>query len=89
MNKRIKKKKDMNRINKKIDEIVELAPMMFHYYLYGNHDGCNEVLFYSTYKYIPYGIWIKTNSCKRCWTYILKKHHIPKHIEYKNKIIRT
>ena len=89
MNKRIRKKNDIDRINGRIFEIaikagIEVADTYAH--LKG-YEESNEIFWQNCEE--EYDKWIKLPCGKRCWTYILKKHNIPKYIGYKNKTIRT
>ena len=77
MNKRKRKKNSIARMNNQYWWATS-----FFYKL----DNCYEK--YYKEKGINYNTWYKSNSYKRCWTYIRKTHNIPKWIGYKNKAIR-
>ena len=89
MNKRIKKKNDDNRIfDMYLVATIKLAVERAD--TYARLEGYKEAddIFWR-YCEEEYDKWTKLPRGKRCWTYILKKHNIPKYIGYKNKTFRT
>jgi hypothetical protein len=77
MNKRIRKKNDINRINEKFRWAWTIHNRYYHVY-----EKC------AAYCCIDYVTWYKSNNAKRCWSYIIKKYGYPKWVGYKNKTIR-
>lgn len=77
MNKRIRKKNDINRINEKLRWAWTIHSRYDHVY-----EKC------AAYCGIDYDTWYKSNNAKRCWSYIAKKYGFPKWVGYKNKTIR-
>jgi len=88
MNKRIKKKNDLDRMFDKIKIVISLATKVEN--TYAHLEGYKEAddIFWKNCEE-KYDKWTKLPRAKRCGTYILKKHNIPKFIGYKNKITRT
>ena len=89
MNKRIKKKNDNDRIfDVHLKVAIRLATEVAN--TYARLEGYKEVsnIFWRNCGE-EYDKWIKLPRGKRCRTYILKKHNIPKSIGYKNKTFRT
>ena len=77
MNKRIKKKNSIERLNILLDIAFSMEPLFDRIereYLIPNN--------------INYDIWYESNSCKRLLSHLRKKYHFPKIIGYKNKTIR-
>lgn len=77
MNKRIRKKNSIERLNTLLDIAFSMEPLFDRIE--------KEYLIPSN---IDYDIWYESNSCKRLWSYLRKKCHLPKIIGYKNKTIR-
>ena len=90
MNKRIKKKNNVERTNEQIFKItLELSVKFIEIYarLVG-YKGEINVYFWERYEE-DFDRWTKSCESIRCWSYILKKNNIPKCIGYKNKTIKT
>lgn len=89
MNKRIKKKNDNDRI---FDMLLEVATTLAVEVAdtYAHLEGYKEVndIFWRNCEE-KYDKWIKLPRGKRCWTYIRRKHNIPKFVGCKNKTILT
>ena len=90
MNKRIKKKNDVERLNEQIFKVtLELSRKFVEIYArFVGYDREINDYFWERYEE-DYDKWTKSCKGKRCWTYILKKTNIPKYIGYKNKTIKT
>ena len=89
MNKRIRKKNDNDRIfENHLKVAIRLAQEVAD--TYAHLEGYKEAddIFWINCEE-EYDKWIKLPRGKRCGTYIMKKHNIPKNIGYKNKTIRT
>lgn len=76
MNKRIKKKHDIERINAPFDVIDKVL---------AEYDYCYQN---GVTKDISYDNWIYTVNGKRCFSSIRKKYNVPKYIGYKRLNIR-
>lgn len=76
MNKRIKKKKNMERIIVSYNVIMQVL---------AEYDYCYQN---GVTKDISYDNWIYTVNGKRCFSSIRKKYNIPKYIGYKRLKIR-
>lgn len=87
MNKRIKKKNDVNRIfNKRLEVAIKLATEIADVYArLEGYEEANNIFWRNCEE--EFDEWVKLPRGKRCWTYILKKHNIRKVYEYKNKTI--
>ena len=89
MNKRIKKKNDNDRM---FDRLLKVAIGLTQEFAdtYAHLEGykeANDIFWINCEE--EYDKWVKLPRCKRCWTYIRKKHNIRKSIGYKNKTFRT
>lgn len=89
MNKRIRKKNDNDRIfDRQLEVAIGLAVERADAYArLEGYKEANDIFWRNCEE--EYDKWVKLPCGKRCWTYILKKHNIPKYIGYKNKIFRT
>ena len=89
MNKRIKKKNDNDRIFDRLLKVTtRLATEVADTYAHlEGYKEANDIFWRNCEE--EYDKWVKLPRGKRCWTYILKKHNIPKCIGYKNKTFRT
>ena len=86
MNKRIMKKKDLKRRNdflEKAESLVTTVDYYFKHSHYGFFLHCLDLHgsnIYSDIYWDEYDKWISSTNGKRCWTHIMKKNNIPKHI---------
>lgn len=87
MNKRIKKKNDVLRINDMLIEAIILTDKYKIVYarLVGRKNLRNaDIDFWN-----GYDKWNKSIPARRTWKYIIKRNNLPKYIGYKNKVIKT
>jgi len=87
MNRRIKKKNNIERINIMLIKAMDLIDeyMLVYARLVGrkNHHNANDDFWNG------YDKWNKSISARRTWRYIIKKDNLPKYIGFKNKTIKT
>lgn len=80
MNKRIKKKHDLNRKHCLINKAESIRFNLDYCFISTLLSNGYYMLYpiYSDIYWIEYDKWFKSINGKRCLSYILKKHHIPK-----------